>query len=615
MRPSASLLPCLLLLLLPGSVYGGEDDDLEPLEDEDEEDEDDVIREGEDAEEDTDEDEDADHSEPSEPSKPSEPSEPLDLEDEDEDEIDLDAEDGAPPEIFEDWTDAELFQRVLIVPLLGETSESAGIGDLLEGFLATALDNSAHFETFLLDEVPAVEDVEARLYYEGCPPGQELGCQFVIGERAEVDRVVSGRVTVQSDERYRVVVTILGVVGAELEFTYALDLAAGEEDLLPRTVELALDRLRREELLEPLRDAEARADRRRRAVAQARSDDEKDVVQRMQLDVDEDVLARYEEERRARERTRVTTEDLAEQKGIEGVDTEWDEIGITEGQYLSWRNSNMPLERWRWRWSGHRLMVLGSVAIGFSAGATALRYYGGYLLSDNLSSVVDSYAWQRSSGGSSPNLAASLGVGILRNLDFEVSLFWSRSTVHVKLATGSALPDGSGGWVADPSNRPASEWAQQTLDTVGGDLMFRYSILVMPIVRPTIGLGAFWQQYPNLYNDPRVDDDIESPTPSIPSRFQTFKRLTDLGPQIEAGVALDFNRFVGLFVRVPVAILVSPGRMQTSGEFPPSVIVNAADPEKAPFGIVRVLLGVQGRLGGMPVKIQERDDVDDIQID
>lgn len=546
-----------------------------------------------------------------------EPAEPDDepLPDDEDDEIDLDAVDGPEPEIFEAWSDEELFQRILIVPMHGETSESAGIGDLLEGFLAGALDNAPHFETFLLDEVPPVEDVEARLYYEGCPPGQELGCQFVIGEQAEVDRVVSGRVTVQSDDRYRVVVTILGVAGAELEFTYALDLAAGEEELLPRTVELALDRLRREELLEPLRDEEERALRRRRAVEQARSDEEKDLVQRMRLDVDENELARYEEERRARERTRVTTADLEEQKGIEGVDTEWDEIGITEKQYLSWRNSNMPLERWRHRWAGHRLMVLGSVSIGFSAGATALRYYGGYLLSDNLSAVVDSYAWQRSTGGSSPNLAASLGIGILRNLNFEVSLFWSRSTVHVKLSTGSTLPDGEGGWVPDPNNRPASEWSQQTLDTIGGDLMFRYSILVMPIVRPTFGLGAYWQQYPNLYNDPAVDDDEEVPTPSIPSRFQTFKRLTDVGPQIEAGVALDFNRWVGLFVRVPVSILVNPARVQTTGEYPPSIIVNAPDPERPPFGIVRVLLGVQGRVGGLPVKIQERDDADLIEID
>ncbi len=588
MWPRGSLLLSLsLLVALPATGLAQSDDDLlDPLDDEDADEPDGSDAEGDQGDED----------------------------DQDDEEIDLDAEDARGEQILDGWTDKELFQRVLIVPLVGETSESAGIGDLLEGFLATALDNNDRFETYLLDEVAPIDDIDARLYYEGCPPGEELGCQFVIAEQAEVDRVVSGRVTVQGEDRYRVVVTILGVVAAQLEFTYALDLAAGEEELLPRTVELALDRLRREELLEPLRDEEKRAARRRQVVEQARTDEEKDLVHRMDMDVDEDVLERYEEERRARARTRVTTKDLADQKGIEGVDTAWDEMGISEKQYLSWRNSHMPLDRWKWRWSGHRLMLLGSVSLGLAGGATALRYYGGYLLSDNLSAVVDSYSWQRSSAGTAPNLGFSLGIGILRNLDFEASLFWTRSTVHVQLATGSALPDGDG-WVSDPNNRPPSDWARQTLDTFGGDFMFRYSVLVMPIVRPTVGLGVYWEQYPTLYNDPDVDDDIEVPTPSIQGRFQTFKRLVDAGPQIEGGVALDFNRFVGLFVRVPVTILLNPMRNQTSGPYPPSVLLNTPDPEKPPFGIIRVLVGIQGRVGGMPVKFKEYDGVDEIDFE
>ena len=170
MWPRAFLM--LFLALLVGSptplLAQSDDDLLDPLEDEEDEDE------GRLDDEDTDDDFDDD----------------LDDDDlDDDEEIDLDAVDGQGPEIFEAWTDEELFQRVLIVPLVGETSESAGIGDLLEGFLASALDNNGRFETFLLDEVPPVEDVDARLYYEGCPPGQELGCQFVIGEVAEVDRV------------------------------------------------------------------------------------------------------------------------------------------------------------------------------------------------------------------------------------------------------------------------------------------------------------------------------------------------------------------------------------------------------------------------------------------
>ena len=530
---------------------------------------------------------------------------------------DLDLDEEGDSALFEDWTTEELFQRVLIVPLHGETSESSGIGGLLEGYIATELDASDQFETYLLDEVDPVEDVEARLYYEGCPPGDELGCQFVIGESSGVDRVVSGRVTVQSDDRYRVVVTILGVAGAELEFSYALDLAAGEEVLLPRTVELALDRLRREELLEPLRDAEARRARRRDAVALARSQDERDLVARMRLEVDDDAIARAEEERRARAEARVTTADLEEQKGVEGITPDWEKLGLTERQYLSYRNSKLSLDGWAKKWAGHRLMLLFSGHVGFSAGATGLRYFGGYLLSDNLSSTVDSYAWQRSTGGTSPNLGFTLGMGILRNLSIEASVFYARSKVHAKLSSGSALPCGADEectWKPDPDNRPTGEWTEQALDTLGGDVMVRYSVLVLPIVRPTFGVGAYWQLYPSLFNDPTVEDDVEVPAPSIPSRFQTFGRLVDVGPQFEVGVALDFTRNIGLFVRAPFALLVNPNRVQESPTSA-TVIVDAPDVEKPPPGIFRLLVGVQGRIGGKPIKIRQNDGVEEIDED
>ena len=197
----------------------------------------------------------------------------------------------------------------------------------------------------------------------------------------------------------------------------------------------------------------------------------------------------------------------------------------------------------------------------------------------------------------------------------EASIFYARSKVYAKLSSGSALPCGADegcSWKPDPDNRPTGDWTEQALDTLGGDVMVRYSILVMPIVRPTIGLGAFWQMYPSLYNDPLVPDAEEVPKPSIPSRFQTFGRLVDVGPQVEVGVALDFSQNIGLFVRAPVAFLVNPNRVQESPT-PASVIVDAPAPDNAPLGIFRLVVGVQGRIGGKPIKIEESDHVEEIE--
>jgi hypothetical protein len=526
--------------------------------------------------------------------------------DEDGEDLDLDAADIFSTEL----TEEQFQQRVLVVPLTGTTAESQGVGALLEGYLADHLDPN-RYEAMLLDEAPPVDDVAASLYYEGCPAGDELGCQFVLAEVSGVDRVIGGRVTVSGEGRYRVVVTVLGVRSATLEFTYALDLAAGEESLLPRTVELALERLRREELLEPLRDEEARRNRRRSAVEQARTTEDRLLVGRMSLDVSDEVFRGAEVEKKERG-PRISEEDIEAVKEVEGLRGEWEEIGISEKQYLSWKNSNLDLDAWRWRWAGHRLMLLGSFHVGFAAGASGVRYYGAYLLSDDLRTVVDSYGWQRTDGGATLVLGGSIGIGILRNLDFEAGFSWQRARATVKLGYGSAI-ETADGWVADPANRPPSDWSTQTLDTIAGDIMLRYSILVVPIIRPTVGLGAYWIVYPNLYNDPNVADDVEQPEPAIPQRFPTFPRITDVGPQLEVGVALDFNRHVGLFLRAPMAFLLSPARQRTSGDYPPAVIVGAEDPGKPPIGVFRLLLGVQGRLFGLPVRLKERDTMMEIE--
>jgi hypothetical protein len=539
------------------------------------------------------------------------------------DDVDLDAyerdrhEDG--PLIPEDITEEMLGQAILIVPMAGETSESTGVGVLLESFLRGALDNTDRFDVVGLEECPRVEDIDADLYYEGCPTGNELGCQFVIGEVAGVDRVVSGRVTVMAEERYRVVVTILSVSAADLEYSYALDLAAGEEELLPRTVELALDRLRREELLAPYRDAVEQDTARREAMAEARTEEERRLVARMEIDGDTSGIERAEEHAN-REEDDITQEDVDDIKSSEGVAREWDDMGISERQYISFKNSRLDFDDWRWRWSGHRFQILGSVNLGFIGGATGLRYYGGYLLDPGLSEVVERYSWQRVEKGSSFTFGASIGFGILRNLDVEFGGWWARSTVWVKIFSGDTVLDQDNNLIANPENHPPGDYSRQTVNLWGGELMLRYYILTMPIIRPTVAAGIQWVTYPSLYNNPDVPDDQETPEPPIRGNYFTFRQVTDFGIQVEPGVQVDIGRHLGIFLRVPIAFGVNGARksvmLERYGELldpdsSPAVIPNADEPGTGPFGTVRVVVGVQGRLLGLPVqpKVSGYDDV------
>jgi hypothetical protein len=507
--------------------------------------------------------------------------------------------------------DADLEQTVLIVELTGETAESAGVGVLLESYLRDSLEDIERYTLLTLDEAPPVQDTSADLYYRGCPPDNELGCQFVIGEVARVDRVVSGRVTVLSDAdgaRYRVVLTILNIQNAELEYSYALDLRAGEEGLLPATLTLALDRLQREQMLAPVRDEEERLRRRLRAMEDAATDEERRLVGRMTVATDWDAFARIDEERRAKEERVLTEADLEEQKGFEGRSTEWEDLGITEPQYLNYRNSRLEWEDWRKAWAGHRLMILGSVHGGFGGGALKQHYYGRYLADGSNVVVIDEeraqYGWMQPAAGGTGSFGFGLGVGILRNLDVEMSLFYLRTSLEVNGDT-AATETIDGNIVARA--RDTSSWDEEyfepiaSLDMWGGDVMARFFILNMRVVRPTIGLGVAWLVYPDLFPDLE-----EGETPAIGSEFPRFDRLVDVGPQIEVGVAIDFHRNVGMFLRVPVMFGANPNRAAATAEGPPASLYMATTPEAPPFGVVRVIIGVQARVFGLPLQPKKR---------
>ncbi|MBJ95242.1 MAG: hypothetical protein CMP23_12320 [Rickettsiales bacterium] len=508
----------------------------------------------------------------------------------------------------------DISQRILITPFAATTRDSVALAGSLHQFLIEELRASKRHDLLELLDCQAIEQVDAALYYAGCPPGDELGCQLIIGEKNDIERVVSGRVTALEDGDFRVAVTVLDVARAELALTYVLDLRRGEEQLLPRTVMLTLDNLMQQELDAPYEDARKRQEARMKAMELARSEDERKLLARMSIDLRSGELERLEAELAETQQRYLSQAELEEMQQTEGADAAWQELGISSKQYRSLTNSGLDFETWRWRWAGHRMQLIGSVQVGIIGGATGLRYAGGYYLSPDLEREVDNFAWQQVDEGSSMNLGISIGFGILRNLDLELSAFWSRSKVYIRLLSGSTIadPEDSNQLVPDPNNRPAGDWSEQSVNLLGGEVMLRYYFLTLPKLRPSLGLGFGWLTYPSLYNDPDVPDAEESPPPPIQGQFGTFRPVVDFGPQIEPGVQFEINRFMGLFVRVPILFAASPKRSQSTRFIETNPIFSDEEAQpggKAPFGVVRAVFGIQGRLFGMPV--QPRQDYDD----
>ena len=511
----------------------------------------------------------------------------------------------------------DLSQRILVTPFLATTRDSVGLAATLYEFLFSELMANGRHDLLELADCRPIEDVDAPLYYAGCPPGDELGCQFVIAEKSNIERVVSGRVTSLEDGDFRIAVTILDVARAELALTYVLELRADEDDLLTRTVLLTLDNLMQQELDAPYEDAKERHQARMQAMELARSEDERKLLARMSIDLRDGELEKLEADLAFTRRQHMSQADLEALQKSEGGEAAWRELGITARQYRSLTNSGLPFDKWRWRWAGHRMQLLGSVQMGIIGGATGLRYSGGYYLNPNLEREVDNFSWQTVSEGSSLNLGVGIGFGILRNLDIEISAMWSRSKVYVKLLSGSTIPDPNtepidpNRLVVDPANRPAGDWSEQSVNLVGGEVMLRYYFLTGPRLRPSIGVGFSWLSYPNLYNDPDIDDAEESPPPPVRGQFNTFRQVVDFGPQIEPGIQFDINRWLGLFLRVPIMFAANPKRVETTRFTETNAIFSEQDalPDgRPPFGIIRAVFGVQGRLFGMPVKPKQNYD-------
>jgi hypothetical protein len=273
----------------------------------------------------------------------------------------------------------------------------------------------------------------------------------------------------------------------------------------------------------------------------------------------------------------------------------------------------LELETWRWRWAGHRFQLIGSVHLGLAAGATGMRYYGNYLLSPNLDvEPVDSHSWQVLEDGQNGTLGVSVGFGVLRNLDIELGFWWTRSKVQVKLVNGRTIDDGAGNLVPDPLNRQPGDFTGQSLNMFGGELMARFYLLNVFPVRPTVGAGLSWISYPTLFNDPDINDSEEVPPPSIPERYTTWPHLIDVGLQFEPGVTVDIGRHLGIFFRIPITIGLSSSRRVVSNELPRPIIQDPDEAPQAPFGTIRVILGVQGRVFGKKLPLRADQPEEDI---
>ena len=232
---------------------------------------------------------------------------------------------------------------VFVSPFQPGSAEAAGLAGMMSSFLEAELSRQPSVTVIPVDSVPPVHDMVASIYLDSCPPGQQVGCAFVVGEVAAADYALTG--TVQSDTQgTRVEVTIIDVLSSREAMSFVAVLGAGEDARFAEGVASVLTAVVRGETgrVEDIRDL---------TVAEA-PDYSAAAAQLAQLSAElGDIETQTARSGAVITPPQVTAEEISDRMDREGVKP-WERLGLGPDEYLRWRNSGEDLETWRSRHAG-----------------------------------------------------------------------------------------------------------------------------------------------------------------------------------------------------------------------------------------------------------------------
>lgn len=478
-------------------------------------------------------------------------------------------------------------QAVLVVPLLPDNVDSVDGAAALTRALIEGLEAREHLTVERLSDVPAIYDgnstIAASLYMRGCPPDQELGCQLIVGEKAGVDRVVSG--TSRADGARRVVtITFLGVALSELEYSFEVQLGPEDDPTLVEAVELTLEELAdpydRNQLEDETRLDGAELDRRRRQKERA-------AMRVLDLVLPDSAYQPLEGSLTVR-RERISEEDLAAQDDAELVSTVWEDAGLTKAQYVRWHNSRLDLDTWKLRAANHFLQPIIGIELGSLFGPLELDFAGNYIFEqDDPRNVADSVSTLQPRRGSGFSMGLTLGFGLTTFLDFEFTGTMTFSRLNVILQKYE-FGDEPGSIEADPI--PIESGSQ--IRTYGMAWKLRFYPVAVWRVKPTLAGGFAMMLWPDLGNPERYEF-------SGPWYWAPSERYNDQAFLIEPGLVVEFTPHVALTANLPIAISARPpqARVFTVDPYPDSALLDAyvETPALPKPGYVGIRIGLQIR--------------------
>ena len=380
-----------------------------------------------------------------------------------------------------------------------------------------------------MEDVPAFDDYTAEIYMRGCPPGQYVGCAFVIGGRADVDWVVAGEVS-PLIEGFELRLSYIDVAQSKLllDFTVTVDetnedrFAEGVVQVMDSVVTGAVEQLDvRGDLEEPERER-VEAEREREELGEELDEFDFDLGE---VERSDDLGVRTR---------RVTNADLDVFDEREDL-SPWEQEGLSRGSYKRYRNSGKTLEMWDHWGRGRFGQVLLSIQFGVDSGPYGQVFDAWYARDAATLQVVHQYVLQEQRRALTTNVEFELGVGILPWLD--VGVFGGVRSggysyrFHQEVVGQTTLP-------RDLDDTAASTW----------QLGARIGFAPLPtyVVRPTVHLGVFgwWGSEVTDYVQP-------------PDFVEVLPRNSLVVLQMSPGGEVSIGRFLMVFARFNLDIAIA----------------------------------------------------------
>lgn len=429
--------------------------------------------------------------------------------------------------------------------------ESKRIHDLIERAVGEA------YLVVPMSEVAPFSDYDAETYVKSCPRGQYVGCAFVIGGRARTDWTIGGSLK-PAAEGVTVTLSFIQVAQSKLVAELSFDVTPENERDVAKGVVQALDALIAGNLEEidvrgtsEQREAEERA----RAAAAAREQQRATSVARADEDIDEE-LGEVERVREAPAAPqRVTREDLAAEAEERGSgDPPWIELGLTEKQYLDYKNSGLNIAAWRDKRLGRTGDILIGIVGGYSQGGWGQRFEGAFAWAyPEAGSAQLSIGEQRLLGeqvkAGSGFAELELGVGLQSWLEVVGTVGIGTSPYIYRFYQEGPTPPGQ-----EPTANPLPDPA--TVGITGLRVGGKVGVAPFPLApaRPTVHAGVLYFQGTNA--EDRFDGGA-----SAQLDFAGLPATNLLLVQVQPGAEISVGRNILIRARFDVDIPVGGTRL------------------------------------------------------